>query len=384
MGHGPAVHPRGGQRPRGSPRSGAGRAGAVPRGRAARRSHPRTQREDGDGPVLAGPGGRRASCWRRARRRAKAEPARPAVEPRKASKPTPGRRPARRPRVGQFADPDEDRTWVFDVTFLLSDWQCIYGDGCQGVLTGPAPELEQGCCSYGAHFTDDEDVDRVQAAAAHPDPRRVAVPPGPDGGPGWYDRRRRGQRDPAGRTARASSSTDRASPAAPGARSTAAALERGAGPLELKPDVCWQLPLRREDDDGRRPATSPRGLPVGSPALGRRGAGIPLVVHRGARGVRRAPSRLREHGRRACARWSGDALHRGWSRLAAGPAHRPERARSPTRVVRLEPETPGALRRRRSRPVRSLRPASGPARLGVGVLRPLRPRRSSVARHQDA
>ena len=56
-----------------------------------------------------------------------------------------------------FEDPDEYRTWVFDVTFLLSPWTCIYGRGCPGVLTSPAPELEQGCCSYGAHFVDDDD-----------------------------------------------------------------------------------------------------------------------------------------------------------------------------------------------------------------------------------
>jgi hypothetical protein len=29
-----------------------------------------------------------------------------------------------------------------------------------------------------------------------------------------------------------------------------AALDRGVEPLELKPDVCWQLPLRREDTTG--------------------------------------------------------------------------------------------------------------------------------------
>src|SRR5438128_7022977 len=65
-----------------------------------------------------------------------------------------------------FEDPEEDRTWVFDVTFLLSRWSCIYGRGCQGVLTGPTPERQQGCCSYGAHFTDQADVDRVAAVAA--------------------------------------------------------------------------------------------------------------------------------------------------------------------------------------------------------------------------
>ena len=44
-----------------------------------------------------------------------------------------------------FEDPTEERTWGFDVTFLLSRWECVFGRGCQGVLTGPTPELVQGC-----------------------------------------------------------------------------------------------------------------------------------------------------------------------------------------------------------------------------------------------
>ena len=65
-----------------------------------------------------------------------------------------------------FEDPEEERTWVFDVTFLTSPWTCIFGRGCPGVLTEPAPELVLGCCSYGAHFIDDEDLARVEAVAA--------------------------------------------------------------------------------------------------------------------------------------------------------------------------------------------------------------------------
>ena len=54
-----------------------------------------------------------------------------------------------------FGDPEEEgRRWQIDVTFLLSPWRCIFGEGCQGVLTERAPELVHGCCSYGAHFTD--------------------------------------------------------------------------------------------------------------------------------------------------------------------------------------------------------------------------------------
>ena len=65
-----------------------------------------------------------------------------------------------------FDDPDEDRTWVFDVTFLTSAWTCIFGRGCPGVLTEAAPELEHGCCSYGAHFSDEDDIADTIAMAA--------------------------------------------------------------------------------------------------------------------------------------------------------------------------------------------------------------------------
>ncbi len=65
-----------------------------------------------------------------------------------------------------FADPaDEGRTWQIDVTFLLSSWECIFGCGCQGIWTEPTPELAQGCCSYGAHFSDKADRDHVVKAA---------------------------------------------------------------------------------------------------------------------------------------------------------------------------------------------------------------------------
>ena len=63
-----------------------------------------------------------------------------------------------------FEDPEEERTWLFDATFLRSNYRCIYGAGCPGILDAPAPELAQGCCSYGAHFVDDDDVAGVVRA----------------------------------------------------------------------------------------------------------------------------------------------------------------------------------------------------------------------------
>ncbi len=72
-----------------------------------------------------------------------------------------------------FEDPDELRTWVFDATYLRSNHRCIFGAGCQGVLDGPAEEMMQGCCSYGAHFVDDDDVQTVVSAFVRLEPRHM-------------------------------------------------------------------------------------------------------------------------------------------------------------------------------------------------------------------
>lgn len=157
-----------------------------------------------------------------------------------------------------FPDPEEDRTWLFDVTFLESNWTCIFGRGCKGVLTGPAEDLVQGCCSYGAHFTGKQDVRRVaKAAATLTDEqwqfRSKATPH--KGKQSWRITRsgKNGQlmtRLAAG----ACIFLNRPGfPGGPGCALHRAALERGTAPMGLKPDVCWQLPLRREDttsDDG--------------------------------------------------------------------------------------------------------------------------------------
>ncbi len=155
-----------------------------------------------------------------------------------------------------LADAHEERTWVFDVTFLLSRWTCLFGAGCQGVLTGPAPELAQGCCSYGAHFTDDDDVARVEEAVATLDAQD-------------WQFRSEGRRRGVVKTTRAGERVTRmvggacillnrpGFPGGPGCALHRAALRRGERPMDLKPDVCWQLPLRREDrEDGDGKVTS--------------------------------------------------------------------------------------------------------------------------------
>jgi hypothetical protein len=149
-----------------------------------------------------------------------------------------------------FDDPSEARTWLIDVTFLESSWHCIYGRGCQGVLTELAPALEEGCCSYGAHFTGEQDARRVELAAKGLSDdqwqfRRVALR---RGGP----LRRGGGRAVTTRLVEGAciflNRPGHASGA--GCALHRAALDAGVPPLSLKPDVCWQLPLRRDETVG--------------------------------------------------------------------------------------------------------------------------------------
>lgn len=50
----------------------------------------------------------------------------------------------------------DDTVWRFETAFLESNWTCLFGQGCKGILTEPAEHLNQGCCSLGAHFGDGE------------------------------------------------------------------------------------------------------------------------------------------------------------------------------------------------------------------------------------
>ncbi|MGH9040743.1 MAG: hypothetical protein ACRDZ3_10995 [Acidimicrobiia bacterium] len=152
-----------------------------------------------------------------------------------------------------FEDPDDPRSqWQVDLTFLASPWRCIFGCGCQGVLTAPTPERVEGCCSYGAHFTSDEDRARVEAAA-----RELTAEE-------WQFAAAGRQKGVVARASGGASKTRVVQGACvflnrpgfgagPGCALHVQALRQGRNPLTTKPDVCWQLPLRdmaRPESDG--------------------------------------------------------------------------------------------------------------------------------------
>ncbi len=155
----------------------------------------------------------------------------------------------------EFTDPaDEEHVIRADLTWLLSRWTCVFGGGCHGIIAGRAAD---GCCSHGAFFTDSDDEQRVRAAA-----KRLT--------PATWQHYRRGfkqyteldtvdGKSPARRTATQSDDgpcvflNDADFRGGGGCALHAQALRDGLHPLEYKPDVCWQLPVRRDQQWVDRP-----------------------------------------------------------------------------------------------------------------------------------
>jgi hypothetical protein len=151
-----------------------------------------------------------------------------------------------------FSDPDKDQTWLVDATFLRSNWECIYGNGCKGVLDDDATQLQQGCCSYGAHFIDKKDLATVRKSV-----KRLKPEHWQNHAKGTNGRWLTKERDGSDVTRRVNGACIfHNEPDFPGGMGCAfhiAALESNERPMDWKPDVCWQVPLRLEEyteDDG--------------------------------------------------------------------------------------------------------------------------------------
>lgn len=151
----------------------------------------------------------------------------------------------------EFPDPaDDEQVFRCDLTWLTSRWTCIFGQGCQGIQAGRASD---GCCTLGAHFSDEDDERRVGRHMARLTPEIWQFH---DEGhaSGWVQE----DEDDGERQTRRyeGSCIFQNRPGFSGGAGCALhilALREGREPLETKPDVCWQLPIRRSYDWIDRP-----------------------------------------------------------------------------------------------------------------------------------
>ncbi|MFR9676121.1 hypothetical protein [Streptomyces sp. TR06-5] len=150
----------------------------------------------------------------------------------------------------EFPDPaDDEQVFRCDLTWLTSRWQCIFGQGCQGISSGRSAD---GCCTLGAHFSDEEDERRVAEHAARLTPELwqfhdVAQESG------WAEENEDGERQTRRWRGACIFHNRPGFPGGAGCALHTLALREGREPLETKPDVCWQLPVRRTFEWVERP-----------------------------------------------------------------------------------------------------------------------------------
>ncbi|WP_424213119.1 hypothetical protein ACN20G_14055 [Streptomyces sp. BI20] len=170
----------------------------------------------------------------------------------------------------EFPDPaDEEQVFRCDLTWLTSRWTCVFGSGCQGIKAGRAAD---GCCTLGAHFSDEEDEARVAGHVARLTPDLWEFHDEGSSERGWTQLDDDGDRQT--RRWKGSCIFQNRPGFAGGAGCSLhiLALKEGREPLETKPDVCWQLPVRRTYDWIERPDDT-RVLQVSIGEYDRRGWG---------------------------------------------------------------------------------------------------------------
>ena len=160
----------------------------------------------------------------------------------------------------EFVDPADAEHWIrADLTWLCSRWTCIFGRGCHGTLVGQG---DTGCCNHGAYLCDKADEKRVRKFAdqltrenwqlydeGHRGTKRGGrLPIMEKDAEDEQQRRKTRVIDGACIFANRDGFAGGA-----GCALHALALSTGRKPLETKPEVCWQLPVRREQEWIDRP-----------------------------------------------------------------------------------------------------------------------------------
>lgn len=148
----------------------------------------------------------------------------------------------------------DGESWRVDADFLSSNWMCIWDRGCAGIEQDANVDGRLGCCSVGAELLDDDEAMLISAVAATIEPRYLQYAEDVSAG-GALRADRRNTRVVDG----ACIFLNR--PGFSGGEGCAlhAEAERsGESPMDWKPSICWQLPIRVErstNSDGSTLAT---------------------------------------------------------------------------------------------------------------------------------
>jgi hypothetical protein len=143
----------------------------------------------------------------------------------------------------EFEDPDDPgQRFRCDLTWLASRWACIFGAGCKGIY---ADRPDDGCCTLGAHFSDRADEKRVRAFVQRLGPADWQWHSVGSRKNAWVETDADGERKTATHDGACIFLNRPGFVGGAGCALHGWALRNGRHPLETKPNVCWQLPVRR-------------------------------------------------------------------------------------------------------------------------------------------
>jgi hypothetical protein len=153
-----------------------------------------------------------------------------------------------------FSMPDDpDRQYRVNVSFLLSNYTCIYGCGCQGLLNRRV-DPAGACCERGVTFIDDDDfahVSRMVEDLTEEDCDNLVHVRAR----GWYQMSKSGRPYKTRKVGGACIFANRGDGPAgkPGCAFHHSAARQGKHPSETKPFICWSLPLNFSEEEPEEP-----------------------------------------------------------------------------------------------------------------------------------
>jgi hypothetical protein len=141
----------------------------------------------------------------------------------------------------EFEDPDDsDQLFRCDLTWLTSRYTCIFGNGCKGIdFDNPNPA----CCIHGAHFTEKADEKRVRKYVEQLTPEMWQRKDDQ-----WIEKED-GERKTRVVDGGCIFANDPDFEGGAGCALHLLAMQEGISHIETKPEVCWQVPIRRTYDN---------------------------------------------------------------------------------------------------------------------------------------
>jgi hypothetical protein len=170
----------------------------------------------------------------------------------------------------EFVDPEDDTNlYKCDLTWLTSRWTCIWGRGCKGI---DANNPDVGCCNLGAHIADKEDEKNTKKYIKLLTPEIWQNFEVGQGKKGVWEKDPEGQLKTRAYKGGCIFHNRNGFEGGDGCAFHILADKLGVHYVETKPQVCWELPIRRTYELVDRP-DDVQILVIGIEEFNRRGWG---------------------------------------------------------------------------------------------------------------